>query len=42
MGRSLGALVGPALFVFGLQVNGIVGAIANVIGLTLLLIFIKE
>jgi len=42
LGRAFGALVGPVLFVHGLQVNSIVAAGLNVVGLVILLLFVRE
>ncbi len=41
-GRAIGALVGPALFSFGLQANGALAAALNLAALAMLLLFVRE
>jgi hypothetical protein len=42
LGRALGSLVGPALFVFGIQANAVASAACNVIALILLVACVRE
>jgi len=42
LGKALGALIGPALFAYGLQANRVVAAGLNLVGLVILLLFVRE
>lgn len=42
LGRALGSLIGPALYVHGLPANTIAAALMNLASLALLIIFIRE
>jgi predicted MFS family arabinose efflux permease len=41
-GRAIGALLGPALFSFGLRANGALAAALNLAALAMLLLFVRE
>ena len=41
-GRAIGALLGPALFSFGLRANGVLAAALNLAALAMLLLFVRE
>jgi predicted MFS family arabinose efflux permease len=42
LGKALGALIGPALFAYGLHVNSMVAAGLNLVGLVVLVLFVRE
>ncbi len=42
LGHALGAIIGPAVFVYGLQANSVVAASLNLVGLVILLLFVRE